>query len=377
MKRLVSLILAVLALAALMPARAARVVRSTQALNVDGRTVYCEYYNIDDRNYFKLRDLAYLLNGTESRFSVDYDAEKNAVLIVRGQDYAPIGSELGIGEDMSSTAQITGQTIYVDGEKNERLTVYNIGGIKGYNYFQLRELGKVLGFGVDYDEENRTILVKSGVQPAPDPVRLQPTEDAGREYLDKIVFLGDSTTYGIGYYWRHGYKELCPPAQVWTPSSGTLTLSYYGTSKIVYPPTGEELLIADAVKKGKPEIMMITLGINGIAFMDEEWFKRDYTALVKSIQEASPDTQIILNSLYPVADAWPGGGINNDSIRRANGWVEQIAEDTGVHFLYSYESVAVNGKLPDSAHNGDGLHLTGETFTKVMDYIRTHALPSY
>ena len=73
-------------------------------------------------------------------------------------------------------------------------------------------------------------------------------------------------------------------------------------------------------------------------------------------------------------DAWPGGGINNDSIRRANGWIEQIAEDTGVYFLYSYETLVVNGKLPDSGHNGDGLHLTGESFGKVMTYIRTHAI---
>ena len=375
MKRLFSLILAALLLAGLLPAGAVHVVRSTQTLNVDGLTVFCEYYNIDDRNYFKLRDLALLLNGTESRFSVEYDAAKNAVLIVRGQEYVPVGGELVMGEDQSATVHPTGQTIYIDGEKNERLTVYNIGGDKGNNYFQLRELGKALGFGVDYEEATRTILVKSGAQPEePVPTRLELTEDAGREYLDKIVFLGDSTTYGIGYYWRHGYKELCPPSQVWTPTSGTLTLSYYNTSKIVYPATGEELLIADAVKKGKPEIMIITLGVNGIAFMDEEWFKRDYTALVQSIQEASPDTKIILNSIYPVADTWPGGGINNDSIRRANGWIEKIAEDTGVRFLYSYESVVVNGKLPESAHNGDGLHLTGETFGKVMTYIRTHAI---
>jgi len=375
MKRLLSLILAALLLCALAPARAAEVARSSQLMRVDGGSVVCEYYNIDGYNYFKLRDMAYLLNGTESRFSVDYDAEKNAVLIVRGQDYAPIGGELARGEDRSDTAVPSAQTIYVDGERVSSLTVYNIGGDKGYNYFKLRELGKLLGFGVDYNEENKTILVSSGVQPEPEPTRLQPTEDAGREYLDKIVFVGDSTTYGIGYYWRHGYKELCPPAQVWTPASGTLTLSRYDKDGIVYPDTGETLLIADAAAKAKPEIMMITLGINGIAFMDEEWFKRDYTALVKSIQEASPGTQIILNSMYPVADAWPGGGINNDSIRRANGWIEQIAEDTGVYFLYSYETLVVNGKLPDSGHNGDGLHLTGESFTKVMTYIRTHAIP--
>ncbi len=205
-------------------------------------------------------------------------------------------------------------------------------------------------------------------------VRLGQTPDAGRDYLDRIIFLGDSTTYGIGVYYDYGFTELCPASQVWTPASGTLTLSYYNIATIVDPETKEELTIEEAVKRHKPEYLVITLGVNGISFMDEEWFIRDYTALVKLIQEASPDTKIILNSIYPVADSYKyQKDINNQKINAANGWIERIAADTGVRFLYSYECLAENGKLPESEQNGDGLHLTGEAFTKVMQYIRTHA----
>ena len=212
-------------------------------------------------------------------------------------------------------------------------------------------------------------------EPPKSAVRLGETPDAGREYLDKFVFLGDSTTYGIGYYYDHGYAELCPPSQVWTPSSGTLTLAYYSVATVVYPPTGEEIPIADAAARAKPEIMMITLGVNGIAFMDEEWFIRDYTALVQSIREASPDTKIILNSIYPVAASYANlDQINNEKIDAANGWIEQIAENTGCRFLNSHEAlVGPDGWLPETSQNGDGLHLTGEAFTAVMQYIRTHA----
>lgn len=205
--------------------------------------------------------------------------------------------------------------------------------------------------------------------------RLGETEDAGREYLDKIIFLGDSTTYGIGYYYGIGYTDLCPASQVWTPASGTLTLSYYSTATIVYPETGEELSIIDAVTRAKPEIMVVTLGVNGVSFMDEEWFIRDYTSLVQNIQQASPDTKIILNSIYPVASSYQYlSDINNDKIRAANVWVEQVAEDTGVKFLNTYEIlVGSDGWLPETYHNGDGLHLSGESFGLVMEYIRTHA----
>ena len=216
--------------------------------------------------------------------------------------------------------------------------------------------------------------VPAAVPAQPASVRLGETPDAGREYLDKIIFLGDSTTYGIGVYYGYGYTELCPPAQVWTPASGTLTLSYYNIATIVDPATKEELTIEDAVKRYQPEYLVVTLGVNGIAFMDEEWFIRDYTALVQLIQAASPDTKIILNSIYPVADSYKyQKDINNDKIRAANGWIERIAADTGVRYLYSYECLAENGRLPEADQNGDGLHLTGEAFTKVMQYIRTHA----
>ena len=95
----------------------------------------------------------------------------------------------------------------------------------------------------------------------PSSARLGETEDAGREYLDKLVFLGDSTTYGIGYYYDHGFSaDLVPPSQIWTPASGTLTLAYYATATIVYPETGEEIFIRDAVERAKPEYLVITLG---------------------------------------------------------------------------------------------------------------------
>ena len=209
--------------------------------------------------------------------------------------------------------------------------------------------------------------------PAVTPVRLAETADAGHGYLDRFIFLGDSTTYGIGYYYDKGYTELCPPNQVWTPASGTLTLSNYKIATIVYPETGEEIPIEEAVTRAKPEYLMITLGVNGVSFMDEEWFIQDYTALVELIRQASPDTKIILNSIYPVAASYQHqNDINNEKIRAANGWIERIAEDTGVRFLNSFESmVGEDGYLPEESQT-DGIHLTGEAFGKVMKYIRTH-----
>ena len=164
-KRLVSLLLVLLLLTALLPSALAADVRlSPQNLTVNGVHVRCEKYNIDGYNYFKLRDLAFLLNGTESQFAVGYDEDTNTVVIDTGLAYAANGTELLFdGTDKSDTAQASPQSILLNGKPVRSLSAYNIG---GYNYFKLRDLGDAVGFLVDYDETTNTAIVRSG-KPAP------------------------------------------------------------------------------------------------------------------------------------------------------------------------------------------------------------------
>ena len=133
-------------------------VLSPQKLAVDGKNIDCEKYNIGGSNYFKLRDLAQLLNGTGSQFGVGYDAASSTVTITTGEAYMPAGGELAAGVDNSATARPSSQAILIDGVKHDELTVYNIG---GSNFFQLRELGNVLGFDVGYDQDTDTAVVRS------------------------------------------------------------------------------------------------------------------------------------------------------------------------------------------------------------------------
>ncbi len=207
---------------------------------------------------------------------------------------------------------------------------------------------------------------------AASPATLAETEDMGQEYLDSIVFLGDSTTYGMRYYeMLSGGKDTL---QVWTPTSGTLTLSYQSVATILYPETNTEIPIREAVELKKPAYMIITLGVNGIAFMDGDYFKSEYTDLVKGIQARSPDTKIILQSIFPVASSYEYmSSINNDKIAAANQWVIEVAEQTGCRYLATSSAlIGSDGFLPESYQNGDGLHLDPDGFNIVVNYIRTH-----
>ena len=120
---------------------------------------------------------------------------------------------------------------------------------------------------------------------------------------------------------------------------------------------------------------IITLGVNGVSMMDEDWFKTDYTALVQSIQAASPDTKIICNSIYPVENDYEQiESINNTNIPQANEWIKAVAEATGCKYADSASVLkAEDGSLREDYGNGDGIHLNADGFNAVLNYLRTHA----
>ena len=211
-----------------------------------------------------------------------------------------------------------------------------------------------------------------GIVPPTDtvqPVELIETADMGQEYADKFYFLGDSTTNGLAHY------EIVDKTHVWTPTNGTLTLDRWNIDAVYDRTTESQIMITEAVRATQPEYLLITLGVNGVSFMTEEVFSINYTNLVAGIKEASPNTKIILNSIYPVSVNYATSGINNAKIDVANGWIRKIAEESGVHFLNSSSVLKdESGNLVETYHNGDFIHPNPECYGVVMSYIRTHGL---
>lgn len=125
---------------------------------VNGVTKEFEAYNINGNNYFKLRDLAYVLNGTAQQFAVDWDNTKNAINLISGQAYTPVGGEMELDNNNSNkTASITKAKIYLDGKQID-LTAYNIG---GNNYFKLRDIAEKINFNVEWDSKNNSVIINS------------------------------------------------------------------------------------------------------------------------------------------------------------------------------------------------------------------------
>ena len=141
---------AILAGVRLMPMPTLPANPTNDKLSVDGAEAAPAAYKIDGANYFKLRDVAMLVNGTKGQFSVEYDGEKSAIMITAGQPYQPIGGELGTVPSSAAKATTSNDAVYVNGVKAD-LTAYKI---DGANYYGLRELGKQLGFNVGWTQEH-------------------------------------------------------------------------------------------------------------------------------------------------------------------------------------------------------------------------------
>ena len=116
-------------------------------VSVNGEETSVTTYNIKGNNYFKLRDLAMLLNGTESQFEVSWDTEKKAIVLVSGSPYTAVGGELANSAGSMEKASPTTARAYLD-DTEFFPTAYNI---KGNNYFKLRDIAKVLDFDVSWD----------------------------------------------------------------------------------------------------------------------------------------------------------------------------------------------------------------------------------
>ena len=128
---------------------------SDQRVTVDGEEAPLNAYLINNRNYFKLRDLAYMLNGTEKQFNVDWDEASGTISLISGEAYDIAGGEMESKDGAVRTPVSTLSVILLDSEEVS-LDAYLI---DGNNYFQLRQLGELFDFFIDWDNETGTIII--------------------------------------------------------------------------------------------------------------------------------------------------------------------------------------------------------------------------
>ena len=205
--------------------------------------------------------------------------------------------------------------------------------------------------------------------------KLGETPDYGRFYTETIIFLGDTTVSPMRDV--NVLQGIGEQVQIWTDEDGTLPLaSNIDRTEIVIQSLEKNAYIADAVAEINPQYLLITVGIeNGVRYCTETQFKDYYTKLIVAVKEASPETKIIVNSIFPVSRKYEKktSGISMDKIDTANGWIVEIAEEQGIRYLDSTTVLkSSKGYLKSEYDSGDGLHLNAEGYKAFLNYVRTH-----
>lgn len=248
-------------------------------------------------------------------------------------------------------------------------------------------LAVLLTFGI-----TTTLLKKGGEEPAPsvsesvaDPTSgedlsshyqidnastalLTETADAGTDYLNDTLFLGDSNTVRL---YNNGLISL----QQFCAKEGIGTQVALSEGIVTFKKDSNHYTIPQAVAMMKPRRVVMTFGTNDTG-MEVSDFIAHYTALIQAIQQSYPYTDIIVNTVPPVpADHSNYPHMDQAKIDDFNMALLNLCEQLGVRFLNSAEALKGSDGygIADYYTSGD-IHLKSAGLKAVLNYLRTHAL---
>ena len=248
-------------------------------------------------------------------------------------------------------------------------------------------LAVLLTFGI-----TTTLLKKGGEEPAPsvsEPVAdptpgedlsshyqidnastalLTETADAGTDYLNNTLFLGDSNTVRL---YNNGLISL----QQFCAKEGIGTQVALNEGIVTFKKDSNHYTIPQAVAMMKPRRVVMTFGTNDTG-MEVSDFIAHYTALIQAIQQSYPYTDIIVNTVPPVpVDHSNYPHMDQAKIDDFNMALLDLCEQLGVRFLNSAEALKGSDGygIADYYTSGD-IHLKSAGLKAVLSYLRTHAL---
>ena len=248
-------------------------------------------------------------------------------------------------------------------------------------------LAVLLTFGI-----TTTLLKKGGEEPAPsvsesvaDPTSggdlsghyqidnastalLTETADAGTDYLNDTLFLGDSNTVRL---YNNGLISL----QQFCAKEGIGTQVALNEGIVTFKKDSNHYTIPQAVAMMKPRRVVMTFGTNDTG-MEVSDFIAHYTALVQAVQQSYPYTDIIVNTVPPVpVDHSNYPHMDQAKIDDFNMALLEMCEQLGVRFLNSAEALKGSDGygIADYYTSGD-IHLKSAGLKAVLNYLRTHAL---
>ena len=169
---------------------------SPHAIYVDGTKANVAAYTIAGNNYFKLRDIASIVSGSEKQFEVSWNNDAKRIDLTSGKPYTIVGGELGAIGSASKQAETSTAVVYKDNAQMD-YTGYNI---DDNNYYKLRDVCESFNIGIKWDGANQRVDIltdESYVPEGQEPVEPEePDENEGKISRNGVWIDGVATVDG-------------------------------------------------------------------------------------------------------------------------------------------------------------------------------------
>lgn len=203
---------------------------------------------------------------------------------------------------------------------------------------------------------------------------LPQTEDAGQEYLDETLFIGDSNTARYMVYGPEGSDEA------FTSLANNIGVVSMGVQQITtlkcenFVGRSSAVTIPEAVKIMQPRRVIIGFGTNNLA-MDQKTFIEKYKEGLAAIKEAYPYADIIVCAIPPLDKQRSNTALTMKQVDTLNAAIVVMCEEEGYKFLDSSQALEdeETGWAKQDYTLSDGVHLSQAGVRAFFEYVRTHA----
>ncbi len=195
------------------------------------------------------------------------------------------------------------------------------------------------------------------------------SEDAGQEYIDETLFIGDSNTARMMSY---GFTTL--DNDIGIISMG-IQMGALTKACVYFKGYSNPVTIPEAVKIMQPRRIIITFGTNNTIGWTAETLVQQYKTALEKIHDAYPYADIIINSIPPVHQYRDNPNITMQTIDKFNLALADMAQELGYKFLNSAEVLKdeKTGFAKWDYTISDGIHLNKDAMEAMFTYFRTHS----
>ena len=195
---------------------------------------------------------------------------------------------------------------------------------------------------------------------------LRETEDAGEEYLEETLFLGDSNTVRL-----EGFGEIEMNSMAAVVGMGVQSVPT--SSCIWFAEYAQPVTMARAAALLQPRRMIMTFGTNNTDMTTEE-FIAAYEDAIDALQEGYPYADLIIAAGPPVGSSHSSAKSTQQTIDDFNEALLALAEERELPFLNTAQALkGSDGYLRSAYAEADGIHLTAAGAKAVVRYVRTHS----